>query len=125
VVLVPNAALRWSPSPLQIAPDARQTQAGTGKHHGGSDSSPATAPADAGDSPRTRGTVWVQDGAFVRPVYLRTGPTDGINTEVLSSRQNKLEEGMELIVGELHPDEIAAGTTNPFIPQIPKPPGPR
>ena len=129
VLLVPNAALRWSPSLLQIAPDARQSLAPSkgarpGKGGGAGDEAatqPATAPATtmaSNASPRARGIVWVKDGAYVRPIVLRVGLSDGTYTEVLSSRQTKLEEGTQIVTGELHPDEVATGATNPFVPQF-------
>src|SRR5262245_7274159 len=58
VLLVPNTALRWRPQSQQIAPDARAALAESGSRR--KDKAPAA------DAPE-QGTVWVQDGAFVRP----------------------------------------------------------
>ena len=40
-------------------------------------------PSKASKPQHNRGTVWVQEGNFVRPVKVRTGLTDGLNTEVV------------------------------------------
>lgn len=107
VLLVPNAALRWTPSPQIIAPGfavqtAAQPQQAAPPAH------PASQPAE---QPRT---VWVQEGAFVRPITVNVGLSDSTMTEVESS---ELREGMEVIVGEVSASPVT-GTTNPFTPQI-------
>ncbi len=144
VLIVPNAALRWSPSDTeQIAPDARDKYlnkdgAGSGAttepatRHGnwqgpnshGSGSSAATG-AGSGDNgtterpsmgQRSHGTIWLADGQFARPVRVRLGVTDGINTEVIA---DELKEGAQVIVGEA---VAGAGggddARNPFAPQF-------
>src|SRR5260370_19732830 len=77
-LLVPNAALRWQPSPAQIAPDIRTEYLHTQqvKQAGG-------APPSGNDKDsQHRGTVWVLDGQSVRPVKVKIGLSDGSNTEV-------------------------------------------
>lgn len=129
VLLVPNAALRWFPQPQSVAPDVRALVEGGGsvKDTGTSAASvaPATAPAAAdGGERRSRrkrggeeksGTLWVQDGQFVRPVTVSVGPTDTVNTEVASA---DLKEGTQVIVGEVHEEDASNQTTNPFAPQM-------
>ncbi len=56
VLLVPNAALRWSPQPGQIAPELRQKSYNPSRRDRG--------PDNAG----VRTTIWVEDGKFVRPI---------------------------------------------------------
>ena len=80
------------------------------------------APKDskaAGDqkNPKARaehGQVWVKDGLLTRPVKVRIGATDGIDTAISGS---EVKEGMEVIVGELTPDQ-AADVSNPFAPKL-------
>jgi HlyD family secretion protein len=99
-LLVPNAALRWSPTLLaQVAPDSP----GSFK--------PSTHDNKPGDPP---GVVWVKDGEFVRAVEVKTGITDGVNTAVTT---DGLREGQEVVTGES--SEMAqAATLNPFLPPI-------
>src|SRR5262249_45672048 len=83
-LLAPNAALRWSPSPPQIAPDARADYA---KLKGRKRS-----PLD-GDASDT-GFVWVKDeDGYVRPIAVRTGYSDTVNTEVVEVLSGELREG--------------------------------
>ncbi|MGD0282953.1 MAG: efflux RND transporter periplasmic adaptor subunit [Dissulfurispiraceae bacterium] len=110
VLLVPNAALRWSPLPNQIAPEARvksRGQAGPSREgaHG------------AGGATQVRGTIWVAQGKFVRPVHVNVGMTDGIVTEV---EGRDLAEGLQAIVGETTTENNAGPgmDRSPFTPQI-------
>jgi HlyD family secretion protein len=104
-LLVPNAALRWSPSSLaQIAPDARSKD-------------PADPPADKDakkekEEPKnTTGIVWLKDGNFVRPMEIKLGTSDGSNTAVIA---DNLREGQEVVVGMS--SGAQASTQNPFLP---------
>jgi len=114
VLMVPNAALRWTPSSLaQIAPEAR-----------------AGIPADppANDPPITRqastnqirapkashGTIWVKEGEFVRPVEVTLGTSDGLNTAVVAA---ELREGQVVITGEIVAT-AQADAKNPFLPAM-------
>jgi HlyD family secretion protein len=103
VLLVPNAALRWSPSsPDQISPDARsQNQA---------DPSSNNIKNNQG-SKESSGTVWIKDGEFVRPVAVKIGTTDGVNTAIVAEN---LKEGQEVVVGTISGPQ--ASTLNPFLP---------
>jgi HlyD family secretion protein len=105
VLMVPNGALRWSPRPGQIAPDSRQRSGR--RDHG--DHAP-----DVGSS---RGTIWTEQGKFVRPLRVNTGLTDGAFTEVEGSG---LTEGLLVVVGEGTRESEAAASAdrNPFAPQI-------
>ena len=130
VLVVPNSALRWSPDPEQIAPDARQpeptTSASDGDRRGGGGGNrgeggrPERSGGPGGDPPDVerpagQGTVWVRAGQFVRPLPVRTGVTDGIMTEVSG---DGLTEGTEVVTGEVSPDAdgARAAGTNPFAP---------
>ncbi len=96
-LLVPNAALRWTPSSLaEVAPDERQLAI-----------DPPT-----NDVP-SRKRVWLRDGQFVRPMEVTAGISDGVNTSVTAKA---LRAGEEVVSGE-----SAAGTqsalNNPFLPR--------
>ena len=152
VLRVPNAALRFTPPTEQIAPAAREeaSQSSPGARGGGQGGQGGEREAGgAGGEPRGRrgrgsrdgngggatsppsnaersrpGNVWVRDGAFVKPIRVRAGATDGVNTEVASA---DLQDGMEVIVGVQTPGGASRGgppgagqTANPFIPQMPR-----
>jgi HlyD family secretion protein len=59
-------------------------------------------------------TVWVDEDGFARPVEIETGVTDGTMVEVVGG---KLEEGAQVIVGEVRREETKE-TKNPFIPSM-------
>ncbi len=112
VLTVPNVALRWVPRADQIAPDARQAvQAANGPPgHGMSAKTPLGK-----DEPQ--GTIWVEQGNFVRPVKVSTGLTDGTVTEVNGS---DLSTGMQVVIGD-QSASVAGGSDggpSPFTPQI-------
>jgi len=110
VLLVPNAALRFSPKPSEIAPEAKQGSHG-GRHTRGTE-------GRGTESTGERGTIWIAEGKFVRPLFVRAGLTDGAFTEVEGAR---LAEGLPVVVGEGVRGADAASTAehNPFAPQMP------
>ncbi len=115
-LLVPNAALRWSPSsPMQVAPDARSEKP---KAELAQNDPPGEAKLSKKDkTPKDRrGTIWLKDGEFVRPMEVKLGASDGSNTAVIA---DALQEGQEVIVGETVAT-AQASTKNPFIPQMPR-----
>jgi HlyD family secretion protein len=98
-----------------------QTQAGQAT---GAEAQPPANPSEAAKSAKPaqgptdrkeRGRLWVQDGNFVRPVDVRLGVTDGVNTEVSGS---KLQEGIEVVVGEARNDQAGDAVDNPFAPKL-------
>lgn len=92
-LLVPNAALRWTPSSLeQVSPAARSWK-----------------PADD-----RAGIVWLKEDEFVRPLSVKAGATDGANTVVLS---DALRDGQQVVTGEIV-ESGQTGTQNPFVPQF-------
>jgi HlyD family secretion protein len=101
-LLVPNMALRWVPAvEAQVSPDARaawkQSQDKT-----------AEDPQSVGKS---HATVYVKDGAYVRPVEVKAGVTDRISTAVTSS---SLKDGDEIILGDVL-EGGDADAKNPFL----------
>lgn len=104
VLLIPNAALRWRPQTDLIAPEFREAA--------------MTAPrSDAADAEHA-GTVWVEDGDFVKPVQITTGLTDETLTEI---QGGGITEGTSVVLGVQLPGEAtdADAANNPFAPQNP------
>jgi len=117
VLLVPNAALRWTPEADQLDPAVDKIAI---------TAEPATA--------QDHGRLWVvTDNGRVRPLEVTIGATDGTATEVSG---NDLHAGLCVVAGEDDGDatdvreKTADGdaTSNPFLPKPPKgsrpPPGP-
>ncbi|MFA5203227.1 MAG: efflux RND transporter periplasmic adaptor subunit [Lentisphaeria bacterium] len=109
VLRVPNGALRWQPKPEQTAAAAGAKPA-KARHPGaanGSEDAAGTA------------TVWVLDGALVRPVAVHAGITDGIVSEISGEG---VTEGLTVVVGEktaATTETPTSGTVNPFTPKMP------
>ena len=107
VLLVPNSALRWSPSsPDVIAADARLQNPVD---------PPADNPAGGKGADKSRGIIWLKDGDFVRPMEVKVGTSDGSNTAVAA---DNLKEGEEVITGEITGRSEPGGTQNPFVPRF-------
>jgi HlyD family secretion protein len=81
----------------------------------GEQTAAGTRPAKA-----ERQRIWVKDGAYVRPINVRTGITDGSNTEIISRKvQEAMDQGgMEVVVGENANAGSDDDTTNPFAPKL-------
>jgi HlyD family secretion protein len=108
VLLVPNAALRWSPAASQVDPSVGQ---------GASSDEPGGSP--------NQGMLWTTtDRGLARPVPVTLGASDKTQTEVSGSG---LAEGMPVIIGEADASaqqdgEATSGdeTRNPFLPKLPR-----
>ncbi len=111
VLLVPNAALRFTPAPERVVSD--QPNPGSEEER----SSPLDSARDAQKGGQARGTVWVPEAGAVRPVAVRIGLTDGSLTEVESEG---LKEGTPLVVGELQDETSGLSYSSPFAPQFSK-----
>jgi HlyD family secretion protein len=120
VLLVPKAALRWTPSAEQVAPQFRQAfekpDGGNGKAEGSRQ--PTSKPSRGQGEDASGGLVWAPEGPYVRPVQVRTGLTDGTNTEVEGAG---LTEGMEVVTGVQTEVVSQTGTSNPFAPNFRRP----
>jgi HlyD family secretion protein len=141
-LMVPNVALRWSPSNEDvIAPDAREQMASASNETGGgggrSMGEKAAGGGETGAGPTSRpttrrtrgsgmgggsgmpqhGTVWIVDGTYVRPLRVRLGITDNINTEISGG---ELKEGDAVVTGDAVAGDVAGGddAKNPFAPQF-------
>ncbi len=112
VLLVPNAALRWTPSSLElVAPQYRGefeslATSRPARRRGG----PASGPAED----QSTGIVWTTEGNFVRPVRVRVGLRDSSGTEVAGE---DLVQGVEVVVSEMAESETDAAY-NPFAPRF-------
>jgi HlyD family secretion protein len=101
VLLIQNAALRWSPKSEQTTPEP-----------------PSASLKDAnqnGEFHNHHGIIWVQEGNYVKPIKVHTGLNDGTMTEIES---DEIKEGLRIITGEQQQTDTNTGTTNPFVPQI-------
>jgi HlyD family secretion protein len=102
VLLVPNAALRWSPSsPSEIAADVRSQNS-------------IDPLSDAKGANGSQGVIWLKNGNYVRPVKVKIGTSDGSDSAVTGGT---LKEGDEVVTGETTGPEQGA-TQNPFLPHF-------
>ena len=113
VLMVPNAALRWAPTPEQLAPGSRKKS--------GVDSANRSAPEGGGggesaQESTSRGVIYLPDGNYVRPLPVATGLSDGSMTEIQS---DKVKEGTLVVLGEESRDGTPPQTVaSPFTPQF-------
>jgi HlyD family secretion protein len=112
-LLVPNAALRYRPQVVLVAPEHRAAYEQGLRRKAAEDGTPEEPKKER----HSRATVWVQDGAFVRPVKIRVGLTDGLMTEVVEVIKADLGPDTALVTGENQPAGGRDGTVNPFGPQ--------
>ncbi len=108
VLLVPNAALKWSPRPDMIDPAYRKDRSGK---------QPPESP-EAKKSERKRSVLWTLGPAgLLVPIGVEEGPTDGMMTEV---RGKQIREGLDVVIGVETGEKAGANqqTTNPFVPQF-------
>ncbi|MCA1686821.1 MAG: efflux RND transporter periplasmic adaptor subunit, partial [Planctomycetia bacterium] len=94
VLVVPNSALRWLPSKEHVAPAFRDGSSESLKRRSRVGADPTRPKTDKGYE--NRGTLWVRDDQFVRPIDVNVGLTDGLTTEIHGA---ELREGAEVVVG--------------------------
>ena len=114
VLLVPNAALRWTPTLEQVVAEFRASP----KQAKGPEAPAQVKPAaKASKAEKARGLVWVPQGNLVRPVQVTLGLSDGSLTEVSSP---ELKAGTSVVVGEMgsQPAGQPAPGASPFAPQL-------
>lgn len=111
VLLVPNAAVRWTPKEEDIMPDPERKKK-NGVTAKGSDK-------NEGNNGGEKNLVWLQDGKYVRSVNVMTGLSDGAYTEIVGG---DLKEGTEIITGEEIPDanNSKSQAGSPFTPKFGK-----
>ncbi|MEW5922855.1 MAG: efflux RND transporter periplasmic adaptor subunit [Candidatus Zixiibacteriota bacterium] len=102
-LVVPNSALRYQPSEEEMAQAFEKRQAARAAMP--VDSTQARPPLGptgdrpTGERPQDAGQVWyLGDDGSLAMAMVRTGITDGTNTEIVLSRD--LKEGMEVITSE-------------------------
>jgi HlyD family secretion protein len=115
VLLVPNGALRWKPQSELIAPEFRDATA--------AQKMAARGPASDSAQPERKGTLWVEDGEFVKPIEVTLGLSDGIETEV---EGGGISEAQPVILGLQLASDLADSDpdNNPFAPKNPWRPRP-
>lgn len=101
---VPSAALRWKPTPAQVAPGV-----GLPETLGGPSARPGPPGAGGGR------TLWVREGTKVRPLPVTAGETDGLQTAVSGEG---LTEGLEIVLGAKSALSGAPAASNPFAPRM-------
>ncbi len=125
VLMVPNAALRWTPSAEQIDPAAREalkSRTADSKRSGANPPSRGPQSQSASDTGPSRGTLWALEGKYVKPIPVRIGPTDNLMTEV---QGDGVVEGLEIVAGvQAQATAQSTDTTNPFAPRFPRRGGP-
>jgi HlyD family secretion protein len=110
VLLAPNAALRYTPSPDRIAwspgsgSGSSRHSSGAESHHGGAKTSHA------------RAALWAPEGGLVRPIIVEAGLSDGTMTEVGS---DDLKEETMVVVGEEQEEPSSTSSSgSPFAPRL-------
>lgn len=120
VLMVPNAALEWTPTLEQVGPEWRKTlETKTATGSPGQDTRAAESrPAEGARDQRNPGVVWTPEGQFVRPVFVRVGATADEMTEV---RGKGLSENLPVVIGQMERSSVSQPTagTNPFLPKLP------
>jgi HlyD family secretion protein len=114
VLLVPNTALRWSPTSQEVSAEFRKAFNRSKTQSENSENNRLSSPKSATGA-AVNSVVWVQQGDYVRPVKVRLGLSDGINTEV---KGDEVKEGLLVVIGEKRQPKGDISTTNPFVPQI-------
>jgi HlyD family secretion protein len=117
VLLVPIAALRWTPQPDQIVPEFRTPELGSAGGNGNAEEDQPSAPNSApGTTSNHRwGVVWIPQADQVRPVKVQVGLSDGTQTEIDGGA---LREGAQVVIAEKQQAARDTATTNPFTPQL-------
>ncbi len=111
VLLLPNSALRWMPAAHHVAPAYRAAFNDALKRRAMPGGDKTRSRNDKGYE--THGMLWVKDQAFVRPIEVALGLTDGISSEILGG---EVGEGVEVVVGVAQAQDESG--TSPFLPQI-------
>jgi HlyD family secretion protein len=115
VLVVSNDALRYSPTPQQIAPAYRGRPVAAGSRDRTAAGASSTD-ASGGELQGRPGILWVRAADGLRPLEARTGLTDGRRTEV---RGDGVAEGLEVVVrSSQSADTAPTADANPFTPQF-------
>jgi len=116
VLLVPNAALRWSPPEDLIAPKYRKTNENQEAEQASEgDRRRASKSPQAATGSGKEGVLWVNDGPYVRPLSVRSGLTDGAVTEI---QGEGLKDGMIVVTGLQSRTTAQSDAGSPFTPKF-------
>jgi HlyD family secretion protein len=123
VLLAPNQALRFTPDAEAVSPEIRASAAkeaaaetADGKNSAGKKDA---AGGDKRSGKRRHGTLWTQDGKYLKPLEVRTGDSDGAVTEILADTDGGSLEGLDVVTARLSAEDAQSDATkNPFMPQI-------
>jgi HlyD family secretion protein len=119
VLLVPNAALRWTPPADQIPDEFRGAAKGPtpGKGEGKGETGPGPSSGSPGNpgNGTVPGVVWALKGQRLRPAHVQAGPSDGTMTRV---EGKDLAEGLEVVTGLNAQAGGPEDASNPFTPQL-------
>ena len=119
-LVVPNAALRFSPSDDLIDPAVKSdyfSKVSEAKQAGKEAALPTRGKV------RTKNVIWEQKGNYVVPVYVEAGESNGMVTPVFG---DGLHEEMPIVLGATRLDDKGkkvsdnSDATNPFMPKMPK-----
>lgn len=112
-VRIPNAALRFFPTPEQVRKEDKHLVSGTSdvvtpeeKRDKASLRGLSAADRSALRKQRSRRHVWVVDGELLRAVEVLTGLSDSRDTELV---EGDIREGDELVTGVLPPAPFGSG----------------
>jgi HlyD family secretion protein len=110
VFQVPNAALRFRPTPEHVAPEFRDAHASTAEGRAKAKGQAADTGTQAG-----RTNLWLPAGQYVRPLAVKVGLSDGTMTEVSGEG---LSEGLEIVTGVPMEASARPEASNPFAPSF-------
>lgn len=121
VIRLPNAALRFRPTPELLAQMHPSPGAGAGKALGwagrASAATPERSATRAGTTPGSGRTVWVMRGPLPDPVQVQVGVSDGTLTEIASGPlqiSDKVVTGVETTSRPATPSPAAGAARRPF-----------
>jgi HlyD family secretion protein len=115
-LLVPNAAFRFQPSADEVLPGTPEADDQEPAPDQQTESTTTRPMKHAHTGEKKVAAVWVEDGQYVRPIKVKRGITDGVNTVVTS---DELKDGDKVVIGQVIATDDAGGTVNPFTPKLP------
>jgi len=121
ILLVPNAALRWTPPNGRVNPESSMDP-GSSRAAGSISGVMTKEEAEQSHVNKSegRGVIWIQQGERIFPVNVITGLSDGVMTEIQSEG---VTEGMTIIVGSKvdaqRRNKRSRETSNPFMTDLP------
>ncbi|MBA3035981.1 MAG: HlyD family efflux transporter periplasmic adaptor subunit [Desulfobacterium sp.] len=119
VILVPNAALRWTPSSEQVDPKFRDLlkTSLSDKENQNEVLKQGYNKEQKLQNGKKRGTIWIiRSGKLLEPLRVSVGTSDGVITEI---EGNGLKEGLEVVIGQqVQTNSDTETTSNPFVPNM-------